>query len=319
MQRKLLIAFLVLALAGLGCNLQSATPASPSVNPAITDTVAPGPTWTPTTAPTDTSAPVSPVPGGLTLDMLKNATYHVPVYNRTVTLANGSYSEGAGTNNSYSVQMLSVYAFGDLNGDGKADAAVILAENGGGTGQFESLVVLVNQAGAPHQVGAAQLGDRVLVKTVDISSGVVHLDMQVQGPSDPMCCPSLPEKQNYWLIGNALWLMRLNSTVGGTERVINVDTPGIWTTVTNPFTVSGSVSVLPFENTLAYRIYTTDGTLVNQSSLTVTPTSGTAGTFTKQFDLSAAGISDWVIIQFIDTSAADGSIQALGSVILKAH
>ncbi|HTX92491.1 MAG TPA: Gmad2 immunoglobulin-like domain-containing protein [Anaerolineales bacterium] len=318
MSRKLISPIIVLMLAVLACNVQTATP-TPIVPtaPAITDTPVP-PTATVGPAASDTPVPPTAAPGGLTLDMLKNATYHTPFYNRTVTLVNGMYTEGTGAS-SFTVQMEAVYAFGDLNGDGKADAAVLLTENGGGSGVFVSLIAVVNQAGAPHQIGAAQLGDRVQVNSVDISSAVIHLDMLVQGPSDPMCCPSLAEKQNYWLIGNGLWLMRVNTTTGGVEHIIDVDSPGIWTTVTNPFTVTGTVTVLPFENTLAYKIYTTDGTKVNEGSLMVTPGSGTSGSFTRNFDLSSAGISDWVIIQFIDTSAADGSIVSLGSVILKAH
>ena len=318
MSRKLISAFFILMFAVLACNIQTATP---TVVPG-TDTPVP-PTETSTQSITDTPVlptytSLPPVPGGLTLDMLKNATYHTPFYNRTVTLVNGSYTEGSGSS-AFTVQMETVYAFGDLNGDSKSDAAVLLTENGGGSGVFVSLVAVVNQSGAPHQVGAAELGDRVQVKSADISSGVVHLDMLVQGPSDPLCCPSLAEKQNYWLIGSALWLMRVNTTTGGVEHVINVDSPGNWTTLSNPFTVNGSVTVLPFENTLAYRIYLIDGTKVNESSLTVTPSSGTAGTFSRDFNLSSAGITDWVIIQFVDVSAADGSTIALGSVIFKAH
>jgi hypothetical protein len=273
-----------------------------------------------TDTPVITDTPVGPTaaPGGLTLDMLRNATYTIPYFLRTVKLVNGSYSEGSGAT-FYSVQMLDVYAYGDLNGDGKVDAAVILAENQGGSGVFESVIAVINQGGTPHQASQAQLGDRVLVNSVDISSGVIHLDMVVQGPSDPMCCPSVPQKQNYWLIGNRLWLMRLTSTIGGTEHLINVDIPAIWSTVSNPFTVSGSLTVLPFENALASHLYMIDGTKVNDSSLTVTPSSGSAGTFSQDFNLSSAGITDWVIIQFVDVSAADGSTIALGSVILKAH
>jgi hypothetical protein len=181
------------------------------------------------------------------------------------------------------------------------------------------VIAVTNQGGAPHQESQAQLGDRVQIKSVDISSGVIHLNMLVQAPNDPLCCPSLPQKQNYWLIDNRLWLMRLSSTIGGMEHVIIVESPGIWTTVSNPFTINGSMTFLPFENTLAYRIYTTDGTKVNEGSLMVTPSAGTAGTFSHVFNLSSAGISDWIIIQFVDVSAADGSTIALGSVILKAH
>jgi hypothetical protein len=322
MSRKLIFPFLALALAVLACNLQSPTPTSTpvvitatsapstSVPPALTDT----PVVTATNTPAVTAAP----PGSLTPDMLLNGTYLTPFYNRTVTLVNGSYSESNGIN-SYFVQMLNVYAFGDLNGDGKDDAAVILAESSGGSGTFVSVVAILNQNGTPHQASQAQLGDRQVVNSVDISSGVIHLDMVVHSPNDPLCCPSLPQKQNYWLIGSKLWLMRLTSTVGGTEHLINVDSPGIWTTVTNPFTINGSVTVLPFENTLAYHIYLVDGTKVNDSSLMVTPTTGIAGSFSQVFNLSSAGITDWVIIQFVDVSAADGSTIALGSVILKAH
>lgn len=317
MVRKFIFPILVLALAILACNIQSVTPTVPPPLPIITDTSTPPAPVVPLITDTVPSGP-PPASGGLTLDMLRNATYHAPYYDRTVTLVNGSYSEGSGAS-TYSVQMAAVYGMGDLNGDGKADAGVILAENGGGSGSFESLIAVLDQGGAPHQTSFVKLGDRVQINSADISSGVIHLNMVVPAPGDPACCPSLPEKQNYWLIGNNLWLMRLNSTIGGTERIINVDSPAIWSTVANPFTVSGSMSVLPFENTLAYHIYLVNGTLVNSSSFTVTPSGGTGGTFLHSFNLSGAGITDWVIIQFIDTSAADGSTIALGSVILKAH
>jgi hypothetical protein len=254
----------------------------------------------------------------MTFDILKNGTYNTPAYGRTVTLVNGSYSDGSGTS-AFSVQMLGVYAYGDLNGDGKDDAAIILSESGGGSGEFESVIAVLNQDGKPHQVSQAQLGDRVLIKSIDISSGVIHLNMVVQGPNDPICCPSLAQKQNYWLIDNRLWLMRVISTINGLDHVIVIESPGIWTTVNNPFTVNGSMTFLPFENTLAYRIYSTDGTKINESSLAVMPTEGTAGKFSQVINLSSAGITDWVIIQFVDISAADGSTIGLGSVILKAH
>ena len=346
MNRKTLLPLLTLVLAVMACTVQSAlTTPTVSMPTVPTDTaLAPGPTVSSSTVstdtalaptptapspapstdtplpatPTSTTAPEPSVPGGLTLDMLKNGTYHTPAYDRTVTLVNGSYSEGSGAS-AFSVFMLGAYAFGDLNGDGRTDAAILLAENTGGSGIFESVIAVTDQGGTPHQQSLAQLGDRVQIMSVDISSGVIHLDMLVQGPNDPMCCPSLPQKQNYWLINNRLWLMRVNSTIGTVEHTINVDSPGIWTTVSNPFTVKGSMTVLPFENTLAYRIYLTDGTKVNESSLTVTPSGGSAGTFAHDFNLSSAGITDWVIIQFVDVSAADGSTIALGSVILKAH
>jgi hypothetical protein len=325
MFRKFIFPILVLELAISACSIQKASPTSTPVAiidtpvPSTTGTLIPSPTLTET--PPSVSYTPSPVPSSvpeLSVDILRNATYTTPYFLRNVKLVNGSYSEGSGATY-YSVRMLDLYAYGDMNGDGKVDAAVVLAENQGGSGVFESVVAVTDQGGIPHQAGQAQLGDRVLVKSVDISSGVIHLDLVVQGPTDPMCCPSLPQKQNYWLIGSRLWLMRLATTIAGTEHLINVETPANWASVANPFKVSGSMTVLPFENTLTYHIYKIDGIKVNESPFTVTPSGGLAGTFSHDFNLGSAGITDWVIIQFVDVSAADGSTIALGSVILKAH
>lgn len=310
MTRKILIALLALALASLACQIQSATPnpASPSPAPA-TGTPAPSATPVPTAAP------------GLTLDMLRNGSYFAPVYNHTVKLVNGAYSEGTGTDQ-YSVQMLDTVAFGDLNGDGIEDAAILLVENGGGTGEFESLVAVLNTGGGPSQAGQVQLGDRVQIKSIKIDSGTIALDSMVQGPNDPMCCPSQAETQSYRLVGKALWMTRLTSlTKDAKERSITINTPADGASVTNPFTVSGSETIAPFENTLTYRLFMPDGTKVNESTLLVDSggVAGGPGTFSQPFNLSNAGISGPVILQFLDVSAADGTTLAMGSVVLTVH
>ena len=253
--------------------------------------------------------------------MLKNGTYHVPFYDLTVTLANGSYSNGSSTD-PYSVQMLDLAAFGDLNGDGISDAAILLVENGGGTGQFESIIPVLDSGGTPVQAGESQLGDRVRINAIQIDSGRITLDMLVQGPNDGMCCPSLPETQTYRLAGNKFWLTRLTTrTPDKRERSINIDTPADNAEVNNPFTIHGSVPIAPFENSLACRIFLLDGTSVNESPLMVDSggSMGGPGSFSKEVDLSYAGITGPVIIQFLDLSPADGTTLALGSIFLTLH
>jgi hypothetical protein len=305
----------------MACNLQTSPTASPPSLITSTDTLVSSITITDTVvAPvTITSTPILPTPTSdvsLTVDKLRNGTYFAPAFGRNVTLVNGSYS----VNNApgvYNVQMLDSYAFGDLNGDGVEDAGIILVENDGGTGQFESIIAVYNSGGSPDQAGQYLIGDRVQINSMNISSGVIHLDMLVQGPNDPMCCPSLAEKQSYWMIGSRLWLMRVTTTISGAERSINIDSPAVWASVTSPFTVTGNVPISPFENNLAYRIFLPDGTKVNESSLLVNSAGmGTPGTFSKTFDLSMAGITGPVIIQFVDVSMADGSTMAMGSVVV---
>lgn len=216
--------------------------------------------------------------------------------------------------------MLDTYALGDLNGDGLDDAAIILAENDGGTGLFESVIAVFNEGASPVQASESLLGDRVQVDSMNISSNVIHLGLHVQGPNDPMCCPSLVQNRSYWVISGKLWLMRVTSTIGGSEHSITINSPANWADVTSPFTVTGSMPISPFENTLAYRIYLPDETKVNEYSLLVNSAGmGTPGTFSHDVNLSMAGITGPVIIQFVEVSMADGSTIALGSVIVNIH
>ncbi len=336
MFRKLFFTAIAVVLALSACNLPSTlTPVPPTFPPTQPPvaTTPPAPTNTspvplpPTstvsvpnapTATTGSGLPTQTNPPGtsLTIDMLKNANYHAPYFNREIKLTNGVFSEGNPT--TFSARILDMIAFGDMTGDGKPEAAVIMAESGGGSGVFESLIIMEYKNGAPFQTGEAMLGDRVHVNSIDISQGVAHVDLIVPGPGDPLCCPSLPAKQNYWLFGTKLTLMRMTTTVSDTERMIVINQPAHWSTVNNPFTVSGSETVLPFESTLSYKILLTDGTKVNEGSFTVTPF-GSGASFTHDFNLSSAGITDWVIVQITDKSAADGSIIAMNSVILQAR
>ena len=69
-----------------------------------------------------------------------------------------------------------VVAFGDLNGDGKKDAAVIINENTGGTGQIRILAVVINQNGKPYNIASQKLGDRISINSININSEVVTVD-----------------------------------------------------------------------------------------------------------------------------------------------
>jgi len=313
MNRKIILPMLALALATLACLVQ-VTPTLPPVPTALPFTATPLP-------PVPSATPIPPTPAALTLDMLRNGTYYAPAYKRTVKLVNGAYTEGSGADQ-YSVRMLDTVAFGYLNSDGLSDAAILLVENGGGTGEFESVVAVLNVGGAASQAGQAELGDRVQLRSMNINAGMIVLDMLVQGPNDPMCCPSLPETQTYRLVGKALWLTRLTSlTPDAQQRAINITAPADGASVTNPLTISGSITMAPFENTLTYRVFLPDGTKVNESTVPVDSSgiAGGPGTFSQNVDLSNAGVSGLVIFQFLDVSAADGTTLALGSVDLTVH
>jgi hypothetical protein len=81
-------------------------------------------------------------------------------------------------------------ARGDLDGDGREDAAVILLGSGGGSGVFVDLAVVLDRNGVPVHAASAPLGDRVQVHEIRIEGSDVLVDVTQQGPGDPACCPT---------------------------------------------------------------------------------------------------------------------------------
>ncbi len=146
----------------------------------------------------------------LTDEALANATYSVEMSESgAATLVDGQYSEPvADTDTQTLVWLLEPRARGDLDGDGVEDAVVLLAVNGGGSGNFVYLSAVLNDQGAPANVSNLLLGDRVDVQSVEITAdGVILVDMVQQGPDDPMCCPTQHVLKTFELVDNELVLI----------------------------------------------------------------------------------------------------------------
>ncbi len=243
--------------------------------------------------------------------------FKLPVSQKTVKLLDGRYEAGSGADYLL-ISMADTMAFGNINGDGLDDAAVILGENMGGSGMFESLVVVFNQGGVPAQWAVTQIGDRVKVNAVAIQDHQVVLDMLVAGPNDPMCCPSLAETQTYRLTKGGLFLTGLTSkTPKGELRSIKIESPANFSEAGASVEVKGSLSIVPFENILAYFIQDDMHHTIDQGSIQVKAGGlGGPATFYPTIDLSKSSPGMIIHLSFQDVSAADGSILALGSVEL---
>ena len=101
--------------------------------------------------PTEPPAAIQPATAtvpALTADELKNAAYQLVASDShpTIKLENGAYLKGTdpASTDYASIKLADPMAFGDLNGDGASDAAVLLAENYGGSGVFVSLIAMLN-------------------------------------------------------------------------------------------------------------------------------------------------------------------------------
>ena len=143
----------------------------------------------------------------LTLDALNNAEYLSEfAASGKAQLNNGIYREKRTPESATElvITLLDVYAFGDLNGDGINDAAVVLVADPGGSGTFLHLAVVFEENEMPRHVATEFLGDRVKVKSVSIKAGEIAVEMIKHDPNDPMCCPTLGVAQKYALQGDAL-------------------------------------------------------------------------------------------------------------------
>lgn len=141
----------------------------------------------------------------LTLDVLKNLEYSVAVSDgKPVKLVNGRFDQSDPIEERFYVIATDSVGFGDFDGDGRDDAAIIIVSGTGGTGVFEDLALVLNEKNKPRVVSGVMLGDRVDVKGVTVRRGEVLVDLVQQGPKDPMCCPTERVTRRFGMSAGAL-------------------------------------------------------------------------------------------------------------------
>jgi hypothetical protein len=135
-------------------------------------------------------------PPPLTFGQLQNLVLQLDdnssVEGGKVPLQGGRWSDASPDGGS-TFTLLPLHAIGDLDGDGAADAAVILLESTTGTGSFYYLFAVKNASGRPEQLGPPEwLGDRVDVERLAIDrKGVLTIRCVTHKDGDPACCPTL--------------------------------------------------------------------------------------------------------------------------------
>lgn len=139
----------------------------------------------------------------LTQETIASLTYRIN--DRAVRLTNGRFDSGKPpVDPEHLTVAVERAVFGDLDGDGSDDAAVILVWSGGGSGFFYELAAVANRKPSPIHLTSADLGDRVVIKAVTIQSGRIIVEMLEHAPTDPACCPTKKTVRTYVLSGNTL-------------------------------------------------------------------------------------------------------------------
>jgi len=265
---------------------------------------------------TEQPTPAATTLSGFTLDELMNAKVTAPQMQKEVQLQNGKYEGGTGADYAL-VQMLPQSVLGDLNGDGKTDAAVLLAENSGGSGVFVSLAAFIATDNGFSQSSALLIDDRPVINTLAIQDGIITLDATIHGANDAMVSPTLKVIENYQLIGTTLTQVGLSETSADAEQKIVMDLPQQNSSVTGSVEVKGSMPIAPFENNLRYRFFDENGKVLNEGAFTVqSADAGKPATFDNTLNVPAAASGAKIRLELAYLSAKDGSPVCITSVNL---
>jgi hypothetical protein len=97
-------------------------------------------------------------------------------------------------------------ARGNLTGDEKPEAIVVLFSDSGESGKFLDLVPVFAESSGARAGRPTFLGDRVRPDSLWVTGGRVYLRIVTHGPSDPACCPGQPEEHRYRLLKDSLAL-----------------------------------------------------------------------------------------------------------------
>lgn len=83
--------------------------------------------------------------------------------------------------------------YGDLDGDGDEDTALVLVHDPGGSGTFYYVAAALNTNGSHRGTNAVLLGDRIRLEQVDIAAGVLSVRYMERQPDQSMAAaPTAP-------------------------------------------------------------------------------------------------------------------------------
>lgn len=173
----------------------------------------------------DVAAPPS-MDSAPTLEEMAEATY-AGIFEEPVTLTDGRW-EGSpfveGGSSRPSAGLVEDFILtGDLNGDGREDAVVLLWESSGGSGTRSYLAAMGRANGAVVNLGTDLVGDRVQVKEGFITGLQITLDLIQAGPGDAACCPSQKAVVG-WRLSDAT-LSRTETEITGTLSLEDLEGP----------------------------------------------------------------------------------------------
>ncbi|MFZ1745052.1 MAG: hypothetical protein WAU17_03965, partial [Nitrospirales bacterium] len=153
-------------------------------------------------SPTPAQEPTEILSQELSADPL-NATYSIE--GRTVRLQDGR-SEKSIAPHSASTMKTVVYGkpvYGDLDGDGQKDAAILLIHDPGGSGTFFYVAGALIINGTIRGTNAVWLGDRITPPDLQIRNGILIVRYADRGHGEPMVTTPTVHMAKYLILKDA--------------------------------------------------------------------------------------------------------------------
>ena len=114
-----------------------------------------------------------------------NATFSIDDSN--ITLSNGTATTDiSGTAVTQETDLTDTAGYGDLNADGKEDAAVMLVQSGSGSGTFFSIAAYVSGPISYKGTNAVFVGDRIQPKSISIKGTTITVTYLDRTPDEPL-------------------------------------------------------------------------------------------------------------------------------------
>ena len=120
----------------------------------------------------------------------------VTIDNQVFSLRDGlaEIPAAAGSAGTNTVRIVGEPVMGDINSDGKDDAALLIRNDPGGSGTFYYAVVAVNDGGSWWATNTVLLGDRVKPEKVEYRDGRFVYRFLERRPEEPMATTPKVEK-----------------------------------------------------------------------------------------------------------------------------
>jgi len=126
------------------------------------------------------------------LDGLLNATYFIEKQEVRLIGGRAEVQAAPGSAIKITTAIFGEPVFGDLDGDGRDDAALFLMHNPGGSGTFFYVAAAIAKTGGYQGTNAVLLGDRVAPRAIYIRNKVIVADYADRRPDEPMAAaPSI--------------------------------------------------------------------------------------------------------------------------------